>query len=268
VPSGVRILLVEHDDNDLHQIVQQLEGGGYDAVHRPVSGGAEFEAALRAGPWDAVVCADALPGFSLQLAMEVVQDVDPDMPFIVVSHNPVPETAPTPLGAVDACICKAQLEDLVPSIRRALQVAAVRRQCRQAGLAGVRVLLVDDNRDLLAIMREVLELEGCSVAAMASAEEALAHLQDNEPPNVIVCDLSLPGMDGYEFLRLARQLPGMDAVPALAMTGWGDAAVRSRGEGGFMAQLTKPVPLNELRETLLRAYSASLCQQAEKLATG
>jgi len=48
---------------------------------------------------------------------------------------------------------------------------------------------------------------------------------------VIVCDLSLPGMDGYEFIRRARQLPCMDHVPALALSGLGDVPARFMSPG-------------------------------------
>ncbi|HEY8417301.1 MAG TPA: response regulator, partial [Limnochordales bacterium] len=112
--------------------------------------------------------------------------------------------------------------------------------------------------DLLTVFQQVLELEGCAVVAAATAEEALAHLAENEPPDVILCDLSLPGIDGFEFLRRARQLPGMKRVPALALSGFSEAAdVRSSQESGFLAHLIKPVPLDELRSHILRALDSA-----------
>lgn len=133
-----------------------------------------------------------------------------------------------------------------------------RQNGRGPGLTAVRVMMIDDNRDLLAVVREVLELEGCQVAAMATAEEALAHLSRCEPPDVIVCDLSLPGIDGREFLRRARQLPGLARVPALALSGLGESRdIRASQESGFFAHLIKPVPWEELRAHLLMAVEAS-----------
>jgi len=126
-----------------------------------------------------------------------------------------------------------------------------------AGLADVRIMMIDDNLDLLAVVSEVLELEGCHVTAMGTAEEALIHLTEHEPPDVILCDLSLPGIDGHEFLRRARKLPGMEGVPALALSGFGEAAdIHSSHVSGFFAHLIKPVALDELRENLLRALGA------------
>src|SRR5690606_15306191 len=124
---------------------------------------------------------------------------------------------------------------------------SARTSRRPAGLTGVRVLVIDDNVDFLSLVQQVLELEGCSVAAAASAEQALAYLAENEPPDVLLCDLSLPGMDGFEFLRQARRLPGVERVPALALSGFSDVAdVRSSQESGFLAHLIKPVPLDEI----------------------
>ncbi|MBO8141530.1 MAG: response regulator [Firmicutes bacterium] len=121
-------------------------------------------------------------------------------------------------------------------------------------LEGLQIVIIEDNIDLLRVLGEVLRLEGCEVHAFASAEDALASMGQQPPPDAILCDLSLPGIDGREFLRRARGMPGMADVPVLALTGYGEAAdVRASRAAGFYAHLIKPVPIAELRATLVEA---------------
>lgn len=114
------------------------------------------------------------------------------------------------------------------------------------GPAVVLLLLVEDNADARELLRESLELMGYTVQAAESGEEALELLQSMRP-DVIVADIGLPGMDGYEFLRRARQVPGLANVPAFAATGYGQEEDVARAqEAGFTDHLVKPVDITDL----------------------
>jgi len=79
-----------------------------------------------------------------------------------------------------------------------------------------------------------------------SGEEALEVLRE-ERPDVILCDLGLPGIDGCELLVRARELPGLADVPAFAVTGYGQEQDVERGRrAGFVGHFVKPVDLAAL----------------------
>ena len=77
------------------------------------------------------------------------------------------------------------------------------------------ILVVDDESAIVTVVRERLEREGFSVRAVASGEEALAHIETN-PADLVVLDVMLPGMDGFEVLRRLRSRG--DAVPVIMLT--------------------------------------------------
>lgn len=108
------------------------------------------------------------------------------------------------------------------------------------------VLLVEDNPDTLALLKDSLEILGYDVRAAASAEDALALLRQGRP-DIILSDIGLPGIDGYEFLRRAHAMPGLADVPALALTGWSQPEdVQRAREAGYVGHFTKPVDMDVL----------------------
>ncbi|MEK6715887.1 MAG: response regulator [candidate division NC10 bacterium] len=117
---------------------------------------------------------------------------------------------------------------------------------------GRRVLVVDDHPMSLELVTALLEQEGYQVLAAASGEVGL-HLTAAEAPDLILMDLQLPGMTGYEAIRRLKADPATTAIPVLALTGSamrGDALkVREAGADGY---LTKPLDARAFRETLRR----------------
>jgi CheY-like chemotaxis protein len=109
-----------------------------------------------------------------------------------------------------------------------------------------RVLVVDDNADAASTLRMALELQGHDARAAfggAEALEAMAH-RDAE---VVLLDLGMPHMDGFEVARRIRQLPGGRDVLLVALTGWGQDRDRARtADAGFDEHLTKPVDTAQL----------------------
>ncbi|MCI0461163.1 MAG: response regulator [Gemmataceae bacterium] len=125
----------------------------------------------------------------------------------------------------------------------------------QAGAAPVvaasgrpgRVLVVDDNRDAAASLAMLLELEGHEVYLAHDGPAALTAARTHRP-EVILLDIGLPGMDGYEVARHLRVMEGMQEALLVAMTGYGQEEDRCRAlHAGFDQHLTKPVDPAEVQ---------------------
>ena len=113
-----------------------------------------------------------------------------------------------------------------------------------------RVLVVDDNADAAESIGVLLQLWGHEVRLAHSGEEALQAVSDFHP-HVVLLDIGLPVMDGYEVARrLRRELGGEEAV-VVALTGYGQESDRRQAqEAGFDHHLTKPVEPEALQELL------------------
>jgi hypothetical protein len=107
-------------------------------------------------------------------------------------------------------------------------------------------MIVDDNRDSADSATAILRLLGHQVECAYSGEAAL-ELARHFQPVVVLLDLAMPGVNGFETLRLMRAQPGMEQVFAVAMTGYGSGDDQRRTEAaGFDSHLIKPVDLDAL----------------------
>jgi PAS domain S-box-containing protein len=115
----------------------------------------------------------------------------------------------------------------------------------RAPLEGVRVLVVEDDPDTREGIARILAQCGASVALAADARTALRALEGDAPPDVLLCDIGLPGEDGHALLRRARE--DGRTVPAAALTAFAsvDDQVRSLA-AGFQLHLAKPVDPTEI----------------------
>jgi PAS domain S-box-containing protein len=117
-------------------------------------------------------------------------------------------------------------------------------------LDGMSVLVVDDSEDTTEMVRHLLEIGGASVCAATSGAEAL-RLAGEKEFDVVLSDISMPEMDGFEFLSRLRQIPGKEDLPAVALTGFGRPEdVQRASEKGFYAHLTKPFDIQSLASLL------------------
>ncbi len=119
-------------------------------------------------------------------------------------------------------------------------------------LTGLRVLVVDDEPDARELLRRVLEDRAATIFCAGSAAEALSTLQ-REIPDVLVTDIGMAGIDGYELLRQVRALanPAASSVPAIALTAFARSEDRTRALlAGFLAHVAKPVEPAELIATV------------------
>ena len=113
-----------------------------------------------------------------------------------------------------------------------------------------RVLVVDDEKDVadsLVVLLQQLGAEARATYGGVAALEAIAHFR----PHLVLIDVGMPGMDGYETARRIRQLPHGRQFNLAAITGWGQPADRQRAlEAGFNHHFAKPVDIRALERLL------------------
>jgi CheY-like chemotaxis protein len=113
-------------------------------------------------------------------------------------------------------------------------------------LDGLTVLVVDDEADARDLMQRVLRDRGASVVVAETGPEAVRVIEAS-PPDVLVCDIGMPNMDGYQVIRRVRASPQGRTLPALALTAFARAEDRKRALlAGFQAHIAKPADTAEL----------------------
>jgi CheY-like chemotaxis protein len=117
-------------------------------------------------------------------------------------------------------------------------------------LAYCPVLIVEDDNDLREMMAQLLSLEGFQAAAVANGRQALDYLREEDAPGVILLDLMMPVMDGWEFRRRQQADPMLAAVPVIVLS----ALDQNRAKDvGADAILKKPLDFDRLL-ALVRSY--------------
>ena len=119
-------------------------------------------------------------------------------------------------------------------------------------LAGIKVLVVDDEADNLELVKTLLERCGGSVAAADSMDAALLELEKSVP-DVLVSDIGMPLADGYQLIEAVRRLPPErgGATPAVALTAYARSEDAARAlKSGFQKHLTKPLEFEKLISTV------------------
>ncbi len=120
--------------------------------------------------------------------------------------------------------------------------------------ASARILIVDDNRDGAQGLALLLDLEGHDVRTAADGLEAL-EIAEKFRPNVVLLDIGMPGIDGYETARRLRATPWGQSVVLCAQTGWGQEDDKRRARAaGFDRHLVKPVDPEELNRILAEVW--------------
>ncbi|HKP83228.1 MAG TPA: ATP-binding protein [Pyrinomonadaceae bacterium] len=117
-------------------------------------------------------------------------------------------------------------------------------------LSQTNFLIVDDSEDTIQMLQELLRIGGATVMTASNGAEALRIAREHKF-DVILSDISMPEMDGFEFLQRLREIDGRQEVPVIAITGFGrsDDIARVRA-AGFYSHLTKPLNLQALAEVL------------------
>jgi PAS domain S-box-containing protein len=126
------------------------------------------------------------------------------------------------------------------------------RDFQRIRLPGVKVLVVDDDPDARAVLKRLLNQCDVEVATAESGAEGLA-LVRSQWPDVIISDIGMPGMDGYEFIREVRSLlPGEGGkIPAIALTAFARSEDRTKAMlAGYQVHVAKPIEPRELMATV------------------
>lgn len=120
-------------------------------------------------------------------------------------------------------------------------------------MRALRILVIEDNPDAAESLRDMLELNGHTVETALNGQDGLNTVGAFRP-EVVLCDIGLPGMDGYQVAAALRQMPEACRTILVAITGYGREEDRQRSqESGFDLHLTKPVNFAELNRLLMHA---------------
>jgi signal transduction histidine kinase/DNA-binding response OmpR family regulator len=145
----------------------------------------------------------------------------------------LPALEPGGAGVPAPCAGAGALEPMQPAARQ-----------------GAAILVVDDNADAAATLKDLLQSLGYEVRTAADGPSALKSLAERMP-DMAILDIGLPGMDGYELATRIRALQGGDAILLIALTGYGqDSDRRHALAAGFDRHLTKPLSRPALRGIL------------------
>lgn len=139
----------------------------------------------------------------------------------------------------------------LPVLPEALPVvpAAAERE-RPAPVAGLRILVVDDNHDSAETMALLFQIDGHETREAHGGAEAI-RMAEEFRPDIVLLDLGMPGMDGYEVAREIRKTPWGQLAKVVALSGWGKEDARQRTKAaGFDAHYTKPLDISALPSLL------------------
>lgn len=132
--------------------------------------------------------------------------------------------------------------DVAPDTRVVLEPVSKERQ----SLAGFDVLIVEDSPDTLMLLSTIFRREGATVMTAESAAKALEQAVARRP-NIIVSDIGMPDIDGFQLLEQLRLLPELDNVPAIAISGYASEDDRERALSvGYVALVPKPIDVDLL----------------------
>jgi DNA-binding response OmpR family regulator len=123
-----------------------------------------------------------------------------------------------------------------------------------------RILVVDDDLPVVRLLRTVLEQEGFRVASAANGAECLIAIE-SQPPDLVILDVMMPVMDGFQTLRVLREKPEGRNLPVILLTAKKEDADVTKGWAtGADLYLTKPIETNQLVIAVKRILAAESSQ--------
>jgi two-component system cell cycle response regulator DivK len=114
-----------------------------------------------------------------------------------------------------------------------------------------RVLIVEDEKDNMDLFCQILQFHGCQVLKAEDGREAI-NMTQSEEPDLILMDLSLPALDGWEATRAIKSIPHLAAIPIVALTAHAMVGDRERAlEAGCDGYISKPIEVTRFYDQLL-----------------
>lgn len=142
-----------------------------------------------------------------------------------------------------------------------LDEAAVGAEPQPAGLAGLSILVVEDSDDTRESLKHLLQLRGMAVSVARDGREALDMIPDIAP-DLVLCDLRMPRMDGYELIRELQRTDSPARSRVVAMSSFAGEADRQRTQdAGFVAHLKKPFGDADLVAVILSGRCSALSRK-------
>jgi len=136
----------------------------------------------------------------------------------------------------------------MPSLRERTKLSVSEEEAAKRCL----VAIIEDDREFRDMLRELLEEEQYRVVALSNGAEALETLRGDTLPNVILLDVSMPVMDGFDFLRFRNDDPELAAVPVVLVT---NAKPHERPTIGVNDVVRKPIDIDEILFAIKRYCS-------------
>jgi CheY-like chemotaxis protein len=145
----------------------------------------------------------------------------------------------------------------LPALKKVATERAERERYERGATMPRKVLIVEDNRDAADVLATYLRSRGHSVRVAYDGSEGFeAALREH--PEVVICDIGLPGMDGFELARTLRARPELRQCLLVAVTGYGEARDRERGvQAGFAHYIVKPADPEHIASLLNAAREAA-----------
>jgi len=264
-PRTRRLLIGEHVEETRNYIVDLLKGDDVELI--PLASGAEVVAAIKQGGYDAVVLDLDLPemkGFELIDELHGLSEAK-ELPVLVYSNRMLSKKEELALKRLGQTMA---LKD-VRSPQRLLDEASLflhrpfasmtdaQRdmigELHQDGtvLAGKKVLIVDDDIRNIFAMTSLLEPYKMHAVSAETGKSAIEILQENNDIDVVLMDIMMPDMDGYDTMRAIRKLAKFRSLPIIALTAKAMKGDREKCiEAGASDYIAKPVDTEQLLSML------------------
>jgi CheY-like chemotaxis protein len=270
IERRVKNLLVVEDDDVERNAVVELIGSGDDVDITAVASGEEAQAALEEKPFDCMVLDLKLPdGSGFQLLEKIKKDErHRGMPVIVHTGKDLTRREETRLKKyAEAIVVKDvrsperlldetalflhRIEARLPSDQRKM---LEQLHNADAVFEGKKVLIVDDDVRNVFALASVFEGRGMEVLFAENGREGLEALQKNPDVDLVLMDIMMPEMDGYETTRAVRELPEFKSLPIVALTAKAMKGDREKSiASGASDYITKPVDVDQLL-SLMRVW--------------
>jgi signal transduction histidine kinase/CheY-like chemotaxis protein len=186
--------------------------------------------------------------FTVSLPASVLVNMtatDPKHPQASSQHPLCPPRGPEGLGSALSSLM-IQPPEAPRSGQSAARIASSAVLAHKPDALRLRFLIVEDSVDTLNMLTTWLRSLGSDVRAASNAAQALALAADYKP-SLVISDIGMPDVDGYEFIRQLRKTPGLENVPAIALTGYAREEDREMAlAAGYDAHLAKPAQMGHL----------------------